>query len=352
MRLAALISWLTLAGAGVLLVALRLRGRLAATPFVALAVLLVCVDLFRIGMGYNPAIDRKYASQPATGAIRFLQGERPARFAGTEEIPQNVIAMRFDLYEARGYDLPILRRYDRFWRREVVGRAANVAGGLFDIPLIFPEVTPRSLRALRLLGVTHVMRAKAIWPGKPPYDRLIEYEPLRAPGLTQVYDGADARVYRLAGALPRAFVVGAQRPVDGEDAAFEAVTDPSFAARDVAVTEQKLPGLPEAPAAGGGGSASIVSYDPERVRVRARSEGPGLLVLGDNYFPGWKAKVDGRSVPVERVDYLFRGVRLGNGEHVVEFRYEPLSWRIGWIVSVIALAGLALAVFLGVRRRA
>jgi uncharacterized membrane protein YfhO len=57
-------------------------------------------------------------------------------------------------------------------------------------------------------------------------------------------------------------------------------------------------------------------------------------------------------VPVERVDYLFRGVRLGNGEHVVEFRYEPLSWRIGWIVSVIALAGLALAVFLGVRRRA
>ncbi len=351
MRLAALISWLTLAGAGIVLIALRLRGRLAPTPFVALAVLLVCVDLFRIGVGYNPAIDREHASQPATGAIRFLERQRPARFVSTEEIPQNVIPMRFDLYEARGYDLPILRRYDRFWRRAVVGRTSNVSGGLFDIPLILPEVTPRGLRALRLLGVTHILRAKAIWPGRPPYERLIDWEPLRTPGLAQVYDGDDARVYRLDGALPRAFVVGAQQPVDGANAAFEAVTDPSFRAREVAVTEERLAGLPEAPAAGGGGSARIVSYEPERVVVRARSRGPGLLVLGDNYYPGWKAEVDGRPVAIERVDYLFRGVPIGAGEHEVEFRYEPLSWRIGWIVSLIALVALGATIVVGLRRR-
>jgi uncharacterized membrane protein YfhO len=64
------------------------------------------------------------------------------------------------------------------------------------------------------------------------------------------------------------------------------------------------------------------------------------LVLGDNYYPGWKAFVDGREVPIERVDYLFRGVRIGPGASTVEFRYEPLSWRIGWIVSLIALIAL------------
>ncbi len=77
-----------------------------------------------------------------------------------------------------------------------------------------------------------------------------------------------------------------------------------------------------------------------------------MLVLSDNWYPGWKATVDGRDADVERVDYLFRGVRLGAGTHTVEFRYEPLSFRIGWIVSLIALLGLVAAVALGARRRA
>ena len=85
--------------------------------------------------------------------------------------------------------------------------------------------------------------------------------------------------------------------------------------------------------------------------VRASSDERGLLVLGDNDFPGWKAKVDGREVPIERVNYLFRGVEIGAGSHRVEFSYEPLSWRIGWITSLLSLAALATAVLLAVMRR-
>ena len=80
-----------------------------------------------------------------------------------------------------------------------------------------------------------------------------------------------------------------------------------------------------------------MTYEPERVVIRARSPGRGLLILSDNDYPGWKATVDGRAADVERVDYLFRGVALGPGAHTVEFRFEPLSWRIGWIVSLVSL---------------
>jgi uncharacterized membrane protein YfhO len=76
-----------------------------------------------------------------------------------------------------------------------------------------------------------------------------------------------------------------------------------------------------------------------------------VLVLTDTWYPGWKAKVDGREVPVERVDYTLRGVPIGAGAHTVEFTYEPLSWRIGWIVSALALAGLAVVLAVGLRRR-
>ena len=73
-QLASIISWVTLAGLALLLVALRLRGRLGPATFAALGILLVCVDLFHIGMGYNPAIDRKYNSPPATAAIQRARG--------------------------------------------------------------------------------------------------------------------------------------------------------------------------------------------------------------------------------------------------------------------------------------
>jgi hypothetical protein len=349
-RAASLFSWLTFAAIGLLLVALRLRERLAAAPFVALAVLLVCADLFHIGMGFNPAIDRKFASVPETPAIRFLERSNPARFVSSEEVAQNVIPMRFGLYEARGYDLPIMLRYDRFWRREVLGRGSTVAAGLFDIPLRFLGPTPRGLRALRLLGVTHLLQGKAVQNGEPPDTKVLRFQPYpHEPGLTQVYDGPDARIYSLEGALPRAFVVGAQLVVAGGDQALDAITRPGFDARRVAVTEDRVAGLPEGARAGG--AARIVRYEPERVAIRARSDGQGLLVLSDNHYPGWKATVDGEPADVERVDYMFRGVRLGPGTHVVEFRYRPLSYRIGWIVSLVALVGLVAAIAIGKRRR-
>jgi hypothetical protein len=350
-RASALIIWLTVAGAGALLLALRLRWRLGATAFTGLALALVCVDLFRIGMGQNPAIDRDYADVPETGAIRVLERQGTERFVSTQEVPDNVIPFQFRLYEARGYDIPIVRRYDRLWRREVIPGAPSVAAEFIDIPLRLREVTPRALRTMRLLGVTHVLGPKTVEPDTPPFDRLVTVPPLRVPGLSLVYDGPDARVYRLAGALPRAFVVGAQRVVSDDDAALEAITRPSFDARRVAVTEKPLDGLPRAGEARPAGQARISSYEPERVVVRARSAGPGLVVLGDNQYPGWTATVDGKDAPIERVDYLFRGVRVGAGAHTVEFRYEPLSWRVGWIVSLISLTGLLIALALGARRR-
>ncbi len=351
-RMSSMAIWALMAGAGVALIALRLGGRLGPAVFVALVLALVCVDLFRAGMGYNPSIDRDLAEQPATGAIRVLQREGgDARFVSTSEIPQNVIPMQFGLHEARGYDLPSIKRFDRLWRREVSPESPTLARGLLDIPLELRTLTPRALRTLRLLGVTHVLRGTAGRAADPPYRPTTPYEPLSAPGLSEIYAGPDARVYRLDGALPRAWVVSAQQPVDSEEAALEAVTSPGFDPLRVAVTERRVPGVAEGPGSRPPGSARIVRYEPERVELRARAERAGLLVLSDTYFPGWKAEVDGQETDVEPVDYALRGVRVGPGEHTVVMRYAPLSWTLGWVISALALLGLVVVVAVGLRRR-
>ena len=89
------------------------------------------------------------------------------------------------------------------------------------------------------------------------------------------------------------------------------------------------------------GESLILSYAPERVLIRTRSEDPGCLVLTDAFYPGWQATVDGAPVPIFRADPYFRAVSLEAGQHRVEFIYRPLSFRLG-----IALSGLSLLIAL------
>jgi hypothetical protein len=338
-RLASLVVWLTFAGGAVLLVLGRLRGRLGARAFAVLAVALVACDLFRIGVGLNPAIDEENARVPRTGAIEYLEGRRPARFVGASQfgvLPplEPNLAMDFGLYDARGYDYPTEKRHSRLWKRAVFGEEG------FFIQHIEAPVTPMSLRAFNLLGVADIIAGP-------------EAEPLRGRGLRVAYEGDDARVYSNSRALPRASLVAHGRVVSGEDESLDAVLEPGFDPRRTAILESEIGGLSGRPLApGAAGSARVVELEPERVVVRARAARRSLLVLDDVHYPGWKAKVDGRETPIHRVDYLLRGVPLWAGEHEVEFRYEPATWRVGWIVSLAALLVLvALVVTVCVRSR-
>jgi Bacterial membrane protein YfhO len=347
-RLASLLGWLTFAALGLGLIAAALRTRVPNRFLVSAAVVILALDLFRIGMGYNPAIDKRYASPPTTPAIRYLQRQRPARFVSMDPAPQNVIGMRWHIDEARGYDLPVVKRYDHLWRREVSPNLlSQTQGFLAGIPLTMDEVTQPGLRTLRLLGVRSIYQ--------PSRTALLNVRipPVHARGLRMVYDGPDGRVYRVAGTLPRTWVVGRQQVVSGGEAAFKAVTRPGFSARSTAVTEERIPGLSSAPAGRGvsSGTARIASYAPEHVAVDADAPHGGLLVLDDTYFPGWRATVDGHPVKLSQVDYVLRGVPLPPGRHRVDFRYAPVSWRVGWIVSVLAVLGLIAAIVVGARRR-
>ena len=343
-RMSALLQWLPLAAAGLALVALRARRvpRLAVVPFVALAVVLLTVDLFRANMGFNPAIHTADAVPPRTGAIAELQRQAPNRFVGIgktfsfQPLPPDM-SMRYGLYDARGYDYPAEKRYDRLWRRSVAPGVPD-----FTQPIVLATGTPASLRALSLLE----RQRRAAGDGRPAP---------AAPGLRVAYRGRDGTVYRNTRALPRTFLVGAQRPSAGEDAALATVTAPAFDGRAAVVTEQPLAGIPDAGAAPAGdpGRTRLVRYEAERVDGRRRAARRSVLVLTDVHFPGWKATVDGRAAPIERVDYLLRGVVVPPGRpprrvHATRRRASGS----GWIISLLAaLAVLAVVVAELLRRR-
>lgn len=65
------------------------------------------------------------------------------------------------------------------------------------------------------------------------------------------------------------------------------------------------------------------------------------LVMSETYFPGWKAAVDGRRVPLYMVDGMIRGVMLrGPGVHTVEVWYNPPMLWWGGAVTLGSLIGI------------
>jgi hypothetical protein len=85
----------------------------------------------------------------------------------------------------------------------------------------------------------------------------------------------------------------------------------------------------------------MVSRAPEAPIFEADMACPGLLVVGDAFYPGWRARVDGQRRPVQELDAV-RAVRLEAGRHRVEFHYRPASVYWGLGLTLLGLLAAAL----------
>ena len=101
------------------------------------------------------------------------------------------------------------------------------------------------------------------------------------------------RVLQNDEALPRAIVVPGVEVVADPAARLARLTAPAFAPRSVALLDALPPvSLPQAGrAAAPARGASVTSWQPGRVTVRVQPGEPGLLVLGEAFHDGWRARV-------------------------------------------------------------
>lgn len=87
-------------------------------------------------------------------------------------------------------------------------------------------------------------------------------------------------------------------------------------------------------------TVTLMDWHPEETRLTVHSAQPGYLVIGDLWYPGWTARVDGARTPILRAYTALRAIQIPEGEHEVSLRYEPLSFRIGAGITLLALLAL------------
>ncbi len=73
----------------------------------------------------------------------------------------------------------------------------------------------------------------------------------------------------------------------------------------------------------------LLSWGPNQ--IEARVEGPGLLVLSEIRYPGWRVTVDGQVGEILEIAGILRGVLVTAGVHTVQFTMVPVSvyWGVG-----------------------
>lgn len=65
-----------------------------------------------------------------------------------------------------------------------------------------------------------------------------------------------------------------------------------------------------------------------------------IIVRRETDLRGWTARVDGRAVPIQRIDSLFQSVAIGPGRHQLSFTYRPPYVLWGFAAFLLGLAAL------------
>jgi hypothetical protein len=152
------------------------------------------------------------------------------------------------------------------------------------------------------------------------------------------------KIYENTTCLPRAFFVTEIAVVENEDEVLRRMKDPGFDPQSIAyVAKQEAAGLQgpailAPPLTEKAASVQIIEYQPNHIKLNAKTDRARLLIIADTYYPGWKAYVNGVEKPVIKVDYTLRGILLEKGEQAVTLVFKPATFIIGAGISLIALA--------------
>jgi hypothetical protein len=300
--------------------------QLAGRGFIACAVALLLADLFWNANQFDHTFKRSlvFPSTEITDRLRALQPGRvlvtPSdletnRRAGTQKIiaPPNTL-LPYQIATVTGKNQQFPKWYREF--ASLIEPQPNLSHVVFD--------QYRS-RYFDLLDVRYVITHESAAP-LSGYDLLDTAE-----GIS---------LYENKRAMPRAFLVHDRIEVASAAESLEALRDVNFDPHTTAVIETgnriASPNTASNPQPPTPASATIVADKRNSVEIETDNDRDSLLVLSDNYYPGWRANVDGAPAEVLRANHTMRAVNVPAGHHVVSFAFMPATFFVSLYVSLAA----------------
>ncbi|PKL82218.1 MAG: hypothetical protein CVV24_11245 [Ignavibacteriae bacterium HGW-Ignavibacteriae-3] len=282
-----------------------LTSKLSRQFFIAAVAILVIFDLFRIGnrgASYVNAeeVNQQFAQPEYISVIKQQGDKKPFRLLNMKRGGMgsvynnanfNVYFLEEDFY---GYSSVKPRSYQDF----------------------IDAVGPANYTLWRMLGVKYVVSDRPF-----PFENFTEIS---------VTPDSATFVNRNDGWLPRIYFVDNVEEESSPDI-MTAVKENSFDPKKLAFVNKLDFQFEKGDSTN---SATITLYKDEHVAADVNASGSNFLFFGATYLPGWRALVDGKTVPIHKTNHGFQGIVVPVGKHKVEFIYEPKTFVTGKYLSL------------------
>jgi len=214
-----------------------------------------------------------------------------------------------------GYHAAKLRRYQELINMQITGEMIQLFGA-FGHAKTFDQIAPTldSLGVLNMLNMKYLIYNKEAAPLVNPY--------------------ANGNVWFVKNVRIAADANEEMKLVGEINTKTEMVVDKSFASQ-----------LPTTLTPDSSAHIALTKAEPNHMTYSFSSKTNQVAVFSEVYYDkGWNAYVNGQQVPYVRANYLLRAMPLKAGAYEVEFKFEPKSYSVGNMISLISSIVLVLSI--------
>ncbi len=232
----------------------------------------------------------------------------------------------FNLSTTEGYDPLYIKRYGEFAKSLTDGELKEAD----RLGAYLPEEGKYFPKTIDALGIKYVLQKNSDI-GKPWAFQFNNYPKNK---FKLIYQDSDFQIFENLEALPKAYLVGEYVRETDSQKILDKMFDENFDLKKSVVLEND----PKIKMGEGSlGKAEIIEYSPNKILLNVNSNDNSILVISDNFYPGWFAKINGNNTEIIRANYTFKGVPIPAGENKVEIFYSPDSFKFAKIISLISI---------------
>lgn len=275
-------------------------------------------ELFRFGYKFTPFSKLSWIF-PQTATTTFLAAqEKPFRVMSTDRrIFHPNIAAVYGIESIDGYDPLYLADWNKFVS---VWQSQNPDASYASFNRI---VTPQKIdsKFIDLLNVKYILT----------------FDEIEIGNFEKVFTQGSTKIYQNKNVLPRAFFASEIVKVKSDQEEFAMLLDDNFDARKKAISQEFEFSNRQSTA-----KVSFANYQDQSLTLFAETDRQVPLILTNVYYPGWKAYIDDQQVPIYKVDFMLQSIVVPQGNHEVEFKYQPDSFYNGLYLSLTGVVGTIL----------
>ncbi len=159
-----------------------------------------------------------------------------------------------------------------------------------------------------------------------------------------VYEDSNHKVYKNSNYYLRAFIVHNYKVLKTDTEILAEMNSKDAHFDQTVILESEPAQEPPKKFTAGKDSVRINLYSPHEIEMAVELKKSGFIILSDNYYPGWKVRLDGKQEPILKANYSFRAVAVPSGQHLIKFWYDPLSFKLGLLISFLSISIFSLII--------